>query len=140
LMMILLPFLLGPAAALALIADIRIRWTDPASRSKWLWLCLLFWPVGLYYYFAYGFQSLPARVLPPPLPPGVSSAGPFAGFPPPAVTPKSKAAGRSLIWGGVSMVSPVFPLALPASLVGIVYGHKGLLEVKRSKGLFKNRG
>jgi uncharacterized membrane protein YhaH (DUF805 family) len=68
LLMILMPFVLGPAAAVALIADIRVRWTDPARRSQWLWLCLLLWPVGLYYYLAHGFRKLPIRAVPPPLP------------------------------------------------------------------------
>lgn len=141
LLMIFLPFILGPAAAVALIADIRARWVEPTRRSQWLWLCLLLWPVGLCYYFAYGFRKIPVRRDPPPLPPTAPTvAVPCMPFQSQGIVQKSKAAGSSLVWGAVSMVSPIFPLALPASLVGIIFGHKGLSEIKRSNGLFKNRG
>eukprot|EP01031_Cornospumella_fuschlensis_P048454 gene48454-59337_t len=44
-----LPFALGPLAFVALIMDIRARFTDPGQRLKWTLLCLLV-PGALYYW------------------------------------------------------------------------------------------
>lgn len=141
LLLILLPFVLGPAAALALIADIRARWVDPSKRKEWLWLCLLLWPVGIYYYFVHGFRKLPARAALPALPQGYSAPPPIPGMPPqlPVLASKSSAAANSLIWGAVAIASPFVPLLIPAAFVGIFLGHKGLGEIRRSKGRFTNR-